>query len=133
MHKFLFYSKFIICLYMFRALCAHHQENKIVLYSIWYRQTCRWPSGAQVERECRKSCFIVSLLYASTCFKHYVLINRRSKLYYTASGIVTLCRWPSRAPVHGTATYRSDYTSCCIIQFRPPDDEHIVLETCRGI
>ena len=31
-----FYNKFIICLYMFRALCAHHQEVKIVLYSIWY-------------------------------------------------------------------------------------------------
>jgi len=33
---FLFYNKFIICLYMFRALCAHYQEVKIVLYSIWY-------------------------------------------------------------------------------------------------
>ena len=28
-------------------------------------------------------------VYASTCFEHYVLINRRSKLYYTASGIIT--------------------------------------------
>ena len=35
---------------MFRALCAHHQEVKIVLYSIWYHHTYRWPSGAQVER-----------------------------------------------------------------------------------
>ena len=35
---------------MFRALCAHHQEDKIVLYSIWYHHTRRWPSGAQVER-----------------------------------------------------------------------------------
>jgi len=34
---------------MFRALCAHHQEVKIVLYSVWYHHTCRWPSGAQVE------------------------------------------------------------------------------------
>jgi len=33
---------------MFRALRAHH-EVKIVLYSVWYRHTCRWPSGAQVE------------------------------------------------------------------------------------
>ena len=49
MHKILFYNNFIICLYMFRALCAHHQEVKIVLYSIWYHHTCRWPSGAQVE------------------------------------------------------------------------------------
>jgi len=30
MHKFLFYNKFIICIYMFRAICAHHQEVKIV-------------------------------------------------------------------------------------------------------
>jgi len=29
---------------MFRALCAHHQEIKTVLYSIWYRHTRRWPS-----------------------------------------------------------------------------------------
>ena len=34
-------------------------------------------------------CFIISLLYSSTCFEHYVLIIRRSKLYYTASGIIT--------------------------------------------
>jgi len=32
---------------MFQALCAHHQEVKIVLYSIWYHHTCRWPSRAQ--------------------------------------------------------------------------------------
>jgi len=50
MHKILLYNKFIKCLYMFRALCAHHQEVNIVLYSIWYRHNCRWPSGAQVER-----------------------------------------------------------------------------------
>ena len=90
MHKLLFYSKFIICLYMFQALRAHHQEVKIVLYSSWYRHTCRWPSGAQVE-------------------------NGLSQ------------------PVHRKATYRCDDTSCCIIQFLPPDDKHIVLETCRDI
>ena len=49
------------------------------------------------------------------------------------------CSWPSGAevervlsqPVHRTATYSCDDTSYCIIQFWPPDDEHIVLETCR--
>jgi len=46
MHKIFFYNKFIIHLYMFRALCVHHQEVKIVLHSIWYHHTCRWPSGA---------------------------------------------------------------------------------------
>jgi len=29
MRKFLFYNKFIICLYMFRALCAYRQEVKL--------------------------------------------------------------------------------------------------------
>ena len=29
---------------------AHRQEVKIVLYSLWYHHTCRWPSGAQIER-----------------------------------------------------------------------------------
>jgi len=50
MQKILFYNKLIICLYMFRALCAHHQGVKSVLHSIWYHHTCRWPSGAQFER-----------------------------------------------------------------------------------
>ena len=48
---------------------------------------------------CTKSCFIVSLLNASTCFEHYALIIRRSKVYYTASGIDTVWRWPSGAQV----------------------------------
>jgi len=34
--------------------------------------------------------FTVSLFHASTCFEHHVLIVKRSKLYYTASGIITL-------------------------------------------
>jgi len=38
-----------MCLHV-SSTCAHHQEVKIVLHSIWYHHTCRWPSGAQVER-----------------------------------------------------------------------------------
>jgi len=32
------------------STCAHRQEVKIVLYSLWYHHTYRWPSLAQVER-----------------------------------------------------------------------------------
>jgi len=50
-----------------------------------------------------------------------VLIIMRSKLYYTASGIIIpvggrpvhRLREDSQ-PVHGTATYRYDDTRCCI-------------------
>ena len=39
MHKFLFYNKFIIRLYMFRALLCSSSGGQIVLYSIWYHHT----------------------------------------------------------------------------------------------
>ena len=37
----LFYNKFISYLYVFRAPCAHRQEVKIVLYTLWYHHTYR--------------------------------------------------------------------------------------------
>ena len=51
-------------------------------------------------------------------FRAHVLIIRRSKLHYTASGIITTI-------VHETATYRCDDTRVCVMQFWPPDDEHM--------
>jgi len=55
-------------------------------------------------------------------FRAHVLIIRRLKLHYTASGIIT--------PIGGrlvqeTATYRCDDTRGCVMQFWPPDDEHM--------
>ena len=41
---------------------------------------------------------------------------------YTASGIN---KPVSGGLLHKTATYRCDDTRCCIVQFWPPDDEHI--------
>jgi len=41
---------------MFRALRAHHQEVKIVLYSLWYHHTCRWTSPAPVHRTATYRC-----------------------------------------------------------------------------
>jgi len=51
MQKILFYNKFIICLYMFRALCAHHQEfqNCIIQHLVSSHLSVAI-SHAQVER-----------------------------------------------------------------------------------
>ena len=37
----LLYNMLTILLHMFRTLCAHRREAKIVLYSIRYHHTCR--------------------------------------------------------------------------------------------
>ena len=82
----------------------------------------------------------LSSLILSTCPSHLnlpffyfcVFIIRRSKLYYTASGIITPV---GGRPLHRLREvfYRCDDTRFCIIQFWPRDDEHIVLKTCKGI
>ena len=43
----------------------------------------------------------MSLFHASTCFEHCVPIVRRSKLYYTASGIIT--------PIGGRPVHRYNF------------------------
>jgi len=68
-------------------------------------------------------------------FRAHVLIIRRSKLHYTASGIVTPIggRLVHRLMdnkafdyrVHETATYTREDTRGCVMQFLPPDDEHV--------
>ena len=46
----------------------------------------------------------MSLFRASTCFEHHVLIVRRSKLYYTASVIITPI---GGLPVHSPLSTRA--------------------------
>jgi len=70
--------------------------------------------------------FTIRLLQSSTCFEHYMLIIRRLNCIDAASGIVTLSKWLSDAP-------DGDDTRCCINIIQPPDDDHIMLETCRGL
>ena len=55
-------------------------------------------------------------------FRAHVLIIRRSKLHYTASGIIT--RTGGRL-VHGTATCTYYDTRGCVMQVWPPGDEHM--------
>jgi len=42
------------------------------------------------QLDAQNCCFTLNLFHASTCFEHHVLIIRRSKLYYTASGITRI-------------------------------------------
>jgi len=61
-----------------------------------------------------KICFTISLISCLYMFRAHVLIIRRSNLHYTASGIIT--------PIGGRLLQE---TRGCVMQFWPPDDEHM--------
>jgi len=72
------------------------------------------------QLDAQNFCFkFISCLYM---FQAHVLIIRRSKLHYKTSGIITRI---GGHLVHETATYRCDDTRGCVMQFWPPDDEHM--------
>ena len=82
---------FIIRLYMFRAPCVHHQKVKIILYSVWYHHTCRWPSSAQVE-----SGPLIKLVNLLTPNDPYMgrtapLTSKRCILYIYSTNVGTEC------------------------------------------
>ena len=74
------------------------------------------------QLDAQNFCFTISLLHASTCFEHHVLIIRRSKFYYTASGIIIPI---GGRPLHRTATYRVWRYQMLYNTIWPPDDEHM--------
>ena len=61
-----------------------------------------------------KICFTISFISCVYMFRAHVLIIRRSKLHYTASGIITCI---GGRLVHVTATYTCDDTRGCVMQF----------------
>jgi len=77
-----------------------------------------------------KICITISFISGLYMFRAHVLIIRRSKLYYTASGIIHTYRWPSRAYSSlnlctERPPIRVNDTRGCVMQFWPPDDEHM--------
>ena len=89
-----------------------------VLHSLHKRQIS-WQFILVINQLDAQTLFYSKFISCLYMFRAHVLIVRRSKLYYTATGIIT----PTEC----------DDTRGCIIQFWPPDDEHMVLETCRGM
>ena len=59
------------------------------------------------------------------------LTNLMHKIYFTISFIS--CLYMFRARVLIIRRSKFAFHRDCVIQFWPPDDEHMVLETCRGM
>ena len=64
MHKILLYNKFIIFLYFFDVLLTVHLSIILVINQL----------------NAKKTCFIIILLYASTCFEHCCALHQGVKI-----------------------------------------------------
>ena len=76
--------------------------------------------------------FIYSF-HLSTCFEHQVLIIRRSNCINTSSGMISLRKWLLGMPDLHTkqSLTQTNHTRRCINTIWPPDDEHLMFETCK--
>ena len=70
----LFYNKFILCLYMFRAPYTHRQEVKIVLYNLWYHDTEK-SEWSKVTKIYKYEHIVVKLLLCAHIYIFYILIK----------------------------------------------------------
>ena len=116
-----------------------HSSKLFVLFYVLF-VLCRSVYCVCVNWDCTTAAGWLPNCSSQIYHVQYLNILDRLSMYYIASGIITPVggRPVHRvradcSPVHRTATYKCDDTRCCIIQFWPPDDEHIVLETCRGV
>jgi hypothetical protein len=96
----LFYNKFYFIPLHVSSTCTHHQEVKIALHSPWYHHTY---SCLASEKEIKSKhhlsqyfttsmhtlCLTISFMSCLYMFRAHVLTIRRSKLHYTATGIIT--------------------------------------------
>ena len=85
--------------------------------------------------------YVIRLFQSSTCFEETRAHRQEVNCINKASGIVTLCKWPSGMQVEqllldlhiGQPLTENDYTRCCINTIDLLMMSTCLLETCRGL
>ena len=101
---------------MFRAISCLSSGDQIVLIQPITYNFSQWPTW----------CTIFKYIYYNPLdvSSNILLILRRSNCINTASGIVTVSKWPFGAQVcTGRSLIDSDDTRCCVNTICPPEDE----------
>jgi len=96
------------------STCAHQQELKIALHSLWYHhtETIEWSKITKIQ----------FYLWANSS-KIYVWIFR----LWLHINFTTICSYLQNCilVILGHHLFRFDDTRGCVMQFWPPDDEHM--------
>jgi len=128
-YYYYYYSAIIVNVFSWLAVSGYtrlfHLQNFVVSSCGWLLYCCQAVFNKLIERNCsfisvfdqldaqnlfHNKFYFMSLHVSSTCAHHQVVKIALHSLWY-----------------HHTYhhTYRCDDTRCCIIQFGPPDDEHM--------
>jgi len=75
--------------------------------------------------------FIIRVLQSSTCFEQRRVHHQESNCINTATGMVTLCKWPSGAP--DGHLQRMTIPDALLIQFDLLMVSTMLLKTCTGL
>jgi hypothetical protein len=110
----------------FKHKCSSSGGPNCINTSSGITHSDRWLSGVPVKRK---------------CFEHKCSSSGGPNCFNTSSGITHSDGWlPCRPrgsfPLAGTADSHSpEYVipNGVLIEFGPPDDENLLLETCRGV
>ena len=81
----LFHNKFYFIPLHVSSTCAHHQEVKIVLHSLWYHHTYRWPSRARVPCSLKMGPHRLSRNVVNNCQSNLRNIPEERNLIHTAA------------------------------------------------
>ena len=114
-------------LYMFRAHVLIVRRAKIVLYSLWYHHTYRWPSRAQIEIMPPIGVMIPETVYYNfwlpdnehICSKHVKAWNELIIKFSSSSWLIfgNKKRWAyliiTATVLFGSRCYRPALTPCC--------------------
>ena len=107
---------------MFRALCAYHQEVKIVLYNIWYHhtETSEWCKITKIQFHKYKQIVVEFMCEFFGC--DYCVLLTVNMLCHVAVMFIQLLNLLKKYYVYLhlcliTHLFQRDDTRCCIIQF----------------
>jgi len=121
-----------------KSLKTHHLDQKFkwkfyVLLTVHLSYNLgQWPTWSTLALFCNMFTTIRYMFRASggwiVLMQHLISSSQSVAIWCTGWERTVLSQ-----PVHWMATDWEDDTRCCISTIQPPDDEHIMLETCRRL
>ena len=107
---------------MFRAPCAHHQEVKIALHSLWYHhtETSEWSKITKTQFYKCEQIIVKFMCEFFGC--DYCVLLTINMLCHVEVMFIQLLKLLRKVLFLFAFMFQCDDTRGCVMQFYPPDD-----------